>query len=290
MADAYIFDAVRTPRGRGRKDGSLHEITALSLATQVLEALRDRNGLDTRVVDDVVLGCVAPVGEQGSDIARTAVLNADYAESTAGVQINRFCASGLEACNMAAAKVMVGEAERVSEIAHTKVWIDGKSVDIKRLPDGLEVKLPTKRHEIISAYADRGIIDYQGDSFIITLAAYAQSRPVKKIDDLKLGLDDDQLRLLLVASDGGSPVVKAIWKGKPVADAVVKVFRGTAESTEFHTDAKGEIACPDLKRGGVSLLAQVEDKTPGKRDGKAYSKTRYKATLTLIPEGSTATK
>lgn len=111
MADAYIFDAVRTPRGKGKKDGSLHEITALSLATQVLEALRDRNGLDTSKVDDVVLGCVAPVGEQGSDIARTAVLTADYAQSVAGVQINRFCASGLEACNMAAAKVMAGEAD-----------------------------------------------------------------------------------------------------------------------------------------------------------------------------------
>jgi acetyl-CoA C-acetyltransferase len=110
MADAYIFDAVRTPRGKGKKDGSLHEITALSLATQVLEALRDRNGLDTSKVDDVVLGCVAPVGEQGSDIARTAVLTADYAESVAGVQINRFCASGLEAVNMAAAKVASGEA------------------------------------------------------------------------------------------------------------------------------------------------------------------------------------
>ena len=111
MPDAYIFDAVRTPRGRGKKDGALHEVTALSLATQVLEALRDRNRLDTGHVDDVVLGCVSPVGEQGSDIARTAVLNADYAETTAGVQINRFCASGLEACNMAAAKVMTGEAE-----------------------------------------------------------------------------------------------------------------------------------------------------------------------------------
>jgi acetyl-CoA C-acetyltransferase len=110
MADAYIFDAVRTPRGKGKKDGSLHEITALSLATQVLEALRDRNNLDTSYVDDVVLGCVAPVGEQGSDIARTAVLTADYAESVAGVQINRFCASGLEAVNMAAAKVASGEA------------------------------------------------------------------------------------------------------------------------------------------------------------------------------------
>ena len=111
MADAYIYDAVRTPRGKGKKDGALHEITALSLATQVLEQLRDRNGLDTSKVDDVVLGCVSPVGEQGSDIARTAVLTADYAETTAGVQVNRFCASGLEACNMAAAKVMTGEAD-----------------------------------------------------------------------------------------------------------------------------------------------------------------------------------
>ncbi|MGI4878347.1 MAG: acetyl-CoA C-acetyltransferase, partial [Janthinobacterium lividum] len=108
--EALIYDAVRTPRGKGRKDGKLHEITPIQLATQVLEAVRDRTGIDTADVDDVVLGCVAPVGEQGSDIARTAVLNADYAETTAGVQINRFCASGLEAVNMAAAKVISGEA------------------------------------------------------------------------------------------------------------------------------------------------------------------------------------
>ena len=108
MPEAFIYDAVRTPRGRGKKDGSLHEMTALSLATQVLEQLRDRNGLDTSKVDDVILGCVSPVGEQGADIARTAVLSADYAETTAGVQINRFCASGLEAVNIAAQKVASG--------------------------------------------------------------------------------------------------------------------------------------------------------------------------------------
>ncbi|MBS3962182.1 MAG: acetyl-CoA C-acetyltransferase [Sandarakinorhabdus sp.] len=111
MAEAFIYDAVRTPRGKGRKDGKLHEITPIQLATQVLQAIRDRTQIDTADVDDVVLGCVAPVGEQGSDIARVAVLNADYAETTAGVQINRFCASGLEAVNMAAAKVISGEAE-----------------------------------------------------------------------------------------------------------------------------------------------------------------------------------
>ncbi|MGB3625302.1 MAG: acetyl-CoA C-acetyltransferase [Henriciella sp.] len=111
MTEAYIYDAVRTPRGKGKSSGSLHEITALSLATQALQAVRDRNELDTSNVDDVVLGCVSPVGEQGADIARIAVLNADYAETTAGVQVDRFCASGLEACNMAASKVMTGEAD-----------------------------------------------------------------------------------------------------------------------------------------------------------------------------------
>jgi acetyl-CoA C-acetyltransferase len=111
MPEAYIYDAVRTPRGKGRKDGKLHEITPIQLATQVLEAVRDRNNLDTALVDDVILGCVSPVGEQGADIARVAVLNAGYAETTAGVQVNRFCASGLEACNIAAAKVISGEAD-----------------------------------------------------------------------------------------------------------------------------------------------------------------------------------
>jgi acetyl-CoA C-acetyltransferase len=111
MADAYIYDAVRTPRGKGKPDGALHEATALHLATTVLRAVRDRNGLDTALVDDVVLGCVSPVGEQGADIARIAVINADYAETVAGVQINRFCASGLEATNMAAAQVMAGQSD-----------------------------------------------------------------------------------------------------------------------------------------------------------------------------------
>lgn len=103
MTEAYIFDAVRTPRGKGRKDGALHEITPIQLASQTLEAVRDRNGIDTANIDDVVLGCVSPVGEQGANIARVAAMNAGYAETTAGFQVNRFCASGLEAVNIAAA-------------------------------------------------------------------------------------------------------------------------------------------------------------------------------------------
>src|ERR687886_2877952 len=109
MTDAFIYDHVRTPRGRGKADGALHEVTSLELATQALRALRDRNGLDTRLVDDVVLGCVDPVGEAGGDIARAAALVADYGAHVPGVQINRFCASGLDAVNFAAAQVMAGQ-------------------------------------------------------------------------------------------------------------------------------------------------------------------------------------
>lgn len=111
MTEAYIYDAVRTPRGRGRPDGSLHEITPIQLGTQVLEALRDRNDLDTSLVEDVVYGCVAPVGEQGSNVARVSAITAGYAETTAGYQLNRFCASGLEAVNTVAAKVKAGECD-----------------------------------------------------------------------------------------------------------------------------------------------------------------------------------
>lgn len=111
MTECFIYDTVRTPRGKGKKDGKLHEITSLDLSRQMLTALRDRNGLDTSVVDDVIWGCVEPVAEQGADIARTAVLAAEYAQSVAGVQINRFCASGLEAVNIAAARVMSGMAD-----------------------------------------------------------------------------------------------------------------------------------------------------------------------------------
>ena len=108
MTDAYIYDAVRTPRGKGRKDGSLHEVTAARLSAGVLNAVKDRNGLDTSGIEDVIWGNVTQIGEQGGCLARTAVLASDFAESVPGVSINRFCASGLEAVNMAANQVRGG--------------------------------------------------------------------------------------------------------------------------------------------------------------------------------------
>ncbi len=108
MADAFIYDHVRTPRGRGKKDGSLHEVPTVRLAATALEAVRERNGLDTKLVDDVILGCVDPVGEAGGDVARAAVFAADFGDHVPGVQINRFCASGLDAVNFGAAQVASG--------------------------------------------------------------------------------------------------------------------------------------------------------------------------------------
>jgi acetyl-CoA C-acetyltransferase len=113
MTEAYIFDSVRTPRGKGKKDGSLHQVTPVNLLAQLLHALQQRNRLDTSQVDDVVLGCVTPVGEQGADIARTAVLYAGWDQSVAGVTQSRFCASGLESVNLAAMKVMSGQEQLV---------------------------------------------------------------------------------------------------------------------------------------------------------------------------------
>src|SRR5450756_389022 len=95
MPDAFIYDHVRTPRGRGKVDGSLHEVTALNHAAQTLAAIRDRNKLDPAQIDDVVMGCVDPVGEAGGNIARAAALVAGFGDSVPGIQINSFCASGL---------------------------------------------------------------------------------------------------------------------------------------------------------------------------------------------------
>ncbi|MCA8878891.1 MAG: acetyl-CoA C-acetyltransferase [Rhodobacteraceae bacterium] len=111
MTDAYIYDAVRSPRGKGRMDGALHEVTALYLSAEILNAIKDRSGLDTRAVEDVIWGNVTQVGEQGGCLARSAVLASDFDESVPGLSINRFCASGLEAVNLAANQVVARAGE-----------------------------------------------------------------------------------------------------------------------------------------------------------------------------------
>ena len=127
MTEAYIFDHVRTPRGKGKPSGGLHEITSVSLAVQVLQAIRDRNSIDAAEVDDVVMGVVSPVGEQGGVIPRTAAVVAGYPETVPGMQLDRFCASGLVACNTAASKVMAGQADLI---------IGGGVESMSRIPMG----------------------------------------------------------------------------------------------------------------------------------------------------------
>jgi acetyl-CoA C-acetyltransferase len=104
MNDAFIYDHVRTPRGRGRGNGALYEITPLQLATQVLQELPRRTGFETALIDDVIMGIVSPIGEQGSVLPRSAALNAGYGDEVPGLQVNRFCASGLKAVNITVAK------------------------------------------------------------------------------------------------------------------------------------------------------------------------------------------
>lgn len=113
VAEAYIYDALRTPRGRGKKSGSLYEVVPVELLATLLRTLQRRHELDTSQIDDVIMGCVTPLGDQGADIARTAVLFANWDVDVPGMQINRFCASGLETVNMAAMKVRSGWEELV---------------------------------------------------------------------------------------------------------------------------------------------------------------------------------
>ena len=237
MTEAYIYDAVRTPRGKGRKDGACHEITPIQLATQVLQAVRDRTGIDTADVDDVVLGCVAPVGEQGSDIARVAVLNADYAETTAGVQINRFCASGLEACNMAAAKVMAGEAmfaigggvesmSRVPMGADGGAWAMDPAVAYKTYfaPQGIGADLIATKYGFSRADVDAYAVESQRRA----AQAWAEGRfkksivPVKDvIGEVVLAHDEHMRPGTDMQSLGGlAPSFQAMGEQMPGFDAI----------------------------------------------------------------------
>lgn len=179
------------------------------------------------------------------------------------------------------------EAERVAEIAHAKVWADGVPIAVDRQDEGLEARWSGARPKILSAYAHRGVVDYNNDSFVITLAAYAQSEPIADGSTPRLGLDDDQLRLLLVRDESGTRTIRATWRGKPAAGINVRTFIGD-ESSDSKTDDDGAIPCPEVGKAGVSLLAQTQDPTPGVRDGKKFTHTRYKATLNLVPEPAEA--
>ena len=209
MADAFIYDHVRTPRGRGKPDGALHEVTALSLAAQTLAAIRDRNELDTNLVDDVVLGCVDPIGEAGGDIARAAALVAGYGNEVPGVQINRFCASGLDAINFAAAQVMAGQHQvtigggvesmsRVGIGASGGAWPMDPSLAVPTyfMPQGISADVIATRYGFSRDDVDAYAVESQKRAG----KAWEENRfkqsvvPVKDINGLTLLAKDEHMR------------------------------------------------------------------------------------------------
>jgi acetyl-CoA C-acetyltransferase len=209
MADAFIYDAIRTPRGRGKADGALHEVTALNLAAQTLAAVKDRNKLDPALVDDVVLGCVDPVGEAGGDIARAAALVAGLGDDVPGVQINRFCASGLDAVNFAAAEVMAGQhemtigggAESMSRVgigASGGAWPVDPSIAVTTyfLPQGISADLIATKY----GFSRDDVDAYAVESQKRAAKAWDEGRfknsviPVKDVNGLTILAKDEHMR------------------------------------------------------------------------------------------------
>jgi acetyl-CoA C-acetyltransferase len=209
MPDAFIYDHVRTPRGRGKADGALHEVTALNLAAQALGAIRARNDLKPKQVDDVVMGCVDPVGEAGGDIARIAALNAGYGNEVPGVQINRFCASGLDAVNFAAAQVMSGQHEmtigggvesmsRVGIGASGGAWPVDPSIAVPSyfMPQGISADLIATKY----GFSRDDVDAYAVESQKRTAAAWDAGRfknsviPVKDPNGITILAKDEHMR------------------------------------------------------------------------------------------------
>ncbi len=209
MPDAFIYDHVRTPRGRGKPDGALHEVTSLNLAAQVLRGLKERNHLDPVLVDDVVMGCVDPVGEAGGDIARMAALVAGYGHGVPGVQINRFCASGLDAVNFAAAQVMAGQQEmaigggvesmsRVGIGASGGAWPVDPSIALLSyfLPQGISADLIATKYGFSREDCDAYAVESQRRA----AAAWDEGRfknailPVNDVNGLTILAQDEHMR------------------------------------------------------------------------------------------------
>ena len=209
MPEAFIYDAVRSPRGRGKADGSLHEVTALNLAAQTLAAVKDLNKLDPALVDDVVLGCVDPVGEAGGDIARAAALVAGFGDGVPGIQINRFCASGLDAVNFAAAEVMSGQhemtigggAESMSRVgigASGGAWPVDPSIAVTTyfLPQGISADLIATKY----GFSRDDVDAYAVESQKRAAKAWDEGRfknsvvPIKDVNGLTILAKDEHMR------------------------------------------------------------------------------------------------
>ncbi|RAK02050.1 acetyl-CoA C-acetyltransferase [Larkinella arboricola] len=230
MPQAFIYDAVRTPRGRGKSDGSLHDVQPVQLLSAVLRELKNRNQLDTSLIDDVIMGCVTPIGEQGADIARTAVLEAGYAQTVAGVQLNRFCSSGLEAINMAAAYIMSGQfdaviAGGVESMSRVPIGSDGGALMMNPeivarhhiVPQGISADLIATKY----GYSRADVDAFAAESYRRAVLAQQEHRFSRTLISIK-----DELGITLLDHDEGvrpDTTVESLAKLKPAFETAGKV-------------------------------------------------------------------
>ena len=209
MTDVFIYDHVRTPRGRGKKDGSLHEVPSVRLAAKVLEAVRDRNGLDTAKVDDIVMGCVDPVMDAGSVIPKAAAFEAGYSTKAPGIQLSRFCASGLDAVNLGAAKiaqgaddiVIAGGVESMSRVGlgmSGGAWFMDPSVNFPAyfMPQGVSADLIATKYGFSRDDVDAYAVESQKRAAHAWQNGYFNNSvvPVKDINGLTILAHDEHMR------------------------------------------------------------------------------------------------
>ncbi|NLR98914.1 acetyl-CoA C-acetyltransferase [Rhizobium sp. P38BS-XIX] len=209
MTEVFIYDHVRTPRGRGKKDGSLHEVPSVRLAARTLEALRDRNGLDTETVDDIIMGCVDPVMEAGAVIPRGAAFEAGYSTKAPGMQISRFCASGLDAVNFGAAKiaqgaddiVITGGVESMSRVGlgmSGGAWFMDPSVNFPAyfMPQGVSADLIATKYGFSRDDVDAYAVESQKRAANAWEKGYFKNSvvPVKDINGLTILDRDEHMR------------------------------------------------------------------------------------------------
>jgi acetyl-CoA C-acetyltransferase len=209
MTDVFIYDHVRTPRGRGKKDGSLHEVPSVRLAAKVLEAVRDRNGLDTAKVDDIVMGCVDPVMDAGSVIPKAAAFEAGYSTKAPGIQLSRFCASGLDAVNLGAAKiaqgaddiVIAGGVESMSRVGlgmSGGAWFMDPSVNFPAyfMPQGVSADLIATKYGFSRDDVDAYAVESQKRAAHAWQNGYFKNSvvPVKDINGLTILDRDEHMR------------------------------------------------------------------------------------------------
>ncbi|AOF90634.1 acetyl-CoA C-acetyltransferase [Sinorhizobium sp. RAC02] len=209
MTDVFIYDHVRTPRGRGKKDGSLHEVPSVRLAAKVLEAVRDRNGLDTAKVDDIVMGCVDPVMDAGSVIPKAAAFEAGYSTKAPGIQLSRFCASGLDAVNLGAAKiaqgaddiVIAGGVESMSRVGlgmSGGSWFMDPSVNFPAyfMPQGVSADLIATKYGFTRDDVDAYAVESQKRAAHAWEKGYFKNAvvPVKDINGLTILAHDEHMR------------------------------------------------------------------------------------------------